>query len=265
LKFPANGDPCEFESRTRKVPGMTQRTALVIGASGGIGRAVSAMLSEVGFALALVARDRAKLESARAGCGPTARNALLLSCDVTDRSQVQAAVEQTLQHLAFIDVLVCAAGANVRQRSLRSLDPVDWDDVISTNLTGTYNVLHFVLPAMRTRGSGLIIQISSLSGLRANTVSGAAYSAAKFAQTALGICIGREERGRGIRSTLIHAGEVNTEFLDGRAARPGGGEGRRQSILQPLDIAATVRFLTELPNNAHIPELVIKPTIDDFS
>jgi NADP-dependent 3-hydroxy acid dehydrogenase YdfG len=119
---------------------------------------------------------------------------------------------------------------------------------------------------MRTRGSGLVVQISSLSGLRANTVSGAAYSAAKFAQSALGISIGREERGRGIRSTVIFAGEVNTEFLEARAARMGGGDDtRKQMILQPQDVADAVRFLVELPQRAHVPELVIKPSIDDFS
>lgn len=246
---------------------ISRRTALIVGASGGIGRAVAATLSEMGFALALVARDADKLKRVLPECGSRAQDALVLPCDVTDRGQVQAMVEQALAGLEFIDVVVCAAGVNVRQRSLRSLDPADWDTVLSTNLTGVYNVIHFVLPSMRTRGQGLIVQISSLSGVRANTVSGAAYSAAKFAQSALGICIGREERGRGIRSTVIHAGEVNTEFLDVRAARPGGDgcSTRRQNILQPQQIAATVGFLADLPGNAHVPELVIKPTIDDFS
>lgn len=246
---------------------MTQRNALIIGGSGGIGRAIAATLSHLGFGLALVARDAEKLEQARDELGPGAQDSLLLPCDVTDRVQVKGMVEQVLGSMTSIDVLICAAGLNVRQRSLRSLDPADWDRVISTNLTGTYNVLHFVLPSMRTRGSGLIVQISSLSGLRANIVSGAAYSAAKFAQSALGICIGREERGRGIRSTVIYAGEVNTPFLDVRAARPGGGtdDGRCQRILQPKDIASAVRFLSELPVNAHVPELVLKPTMDDFS
>jgi len=246
---------------------MTHRTALIIGASGGIGRAIAATFLQMGFCLALVARDREKLERTRAEFGPGAHDALILPCDVTDRNQVQAMVEQVLDRMASIDILIIAAGVNVRQRSLRSLDPADWDQVISTNLTGAFNVLHFVLPSMRTRGSGLIVQISSLSGMRANAVSGAAYSAAKFAQSALGICIAREERGRGIRSTVIYAGEVNTEFLDVRAARPGGGTGddRRQRILQPQDIATAVRFLVDLPANAHVPELVIKPTMDDFS
>ena len=246
---------------------MTQRNALIIGGSGGIGRAIAATLSQTGFGLALVARDIEKLERTRAGLGPGAQDSPILACDVTDRAQVKGMVEQDLERMTSIDVLICAAGLNVRQRSLRSLDPADWDRVISTNLTGAYNVLHYVLPSMRTRGSGLIVQISSLSGLRANTVSGAAYSAAKFGQSALGICIGREERGRGIRSTVIYAGEVNTAFLDVRAARPGGGtdDGRCQRILQPQDIAAAVRFLADLPATAHVPELVIKPTIDDFS
>ncbi len=168
-----------------------------------------------------------------------------------------------------VDVLVLSSGMNIPQRSLRNIDPVDWDKVIQTNLTGVYNFIHDVLPSMRERGDGLIIQLSSVSGIRANQLAGAAYSASKFAQSALGLVIGREERGRNIRSTVLYPGEVNTPFLDQRAGRPGGDAasapgGRRESILQPPDIAATVKFLVDLPARAHVPELVIKPTIDDF-
>jgi NADP-dependent 3-hydroxy acid dehydrogenase YdfG len=245
---------------------VSRPTALIIGASGGIGRAISGTLAQMGFSLALVARDLEKLERARSEFGEGALDAQLFSCDVTDRAQVRQMVEQVLARMTSIDVLIYAAGLNVRQRSLRSLQPADWDQIIAANLTGAFNVLHFALPSMRTRGGGLIVQISSLSGMRANTVSGAAYSAAKFAQSALGICIGREERGRGIRSTVIYAGEVNTEFLGARAARPGGGDDDRcKRILQPNDIVAAVRFLIELPATAHVPELVIKPAMDDFS
>jgi NADP-dependent 3-hydroxy acid dehydrogenase YdfG len=245
---------------------MTHKTALIIGGSGGIGQAVASMLSQEGVRIALVARDAGKLARTRDALGPAAADAVLLPCDVTDRERARGTVEQALIDLTTIDILVCASGLNVAQRSLRALDPGDWDRIIAQNLTAAFNVIHAVLPPMRTRGGGLIVQISSVSGLRANTVSGAAYSAAKFAQSALGISIGREERGRGIRSTVIYAGEVNTEFLSARAARPGAvSEDRRQLILQPSDVAAAVRFLAELPPHAHVPELVIKPTIDDFS
>ncbi len=163
---------------------MSRPTALIIGASGGIGRAIACTFAQMGFSLALVARDREKLERARDEFGDGAKDSLLISCDVTDRAQVQQMVEQVLSQMTVIDTLIYAAGLNVRQRSLRSLDPADWDQIISANLTGAFNVLHFVLPSMRTRGSGLIVQISSLSGMRANVVSGAAYSAAK-------VCTGR--------------------------------------------------------------------------
>ncbi|MGA3160346.1 MAG: SDR family NAD(P)-dependent oxidoreductase [Terracidiphilus sp.] len=246
---------------------MTQKTALIIGASGGLGRAIASMLAEEGYTLALVGRDSAKLQGVRDELGTASQSALLLTCDLTDRAQAQAMVEQVLAQMSYIDVLVCAAGLNVRQRSLRSLDPADWDRVIAANLTTAFNAIHFVLPSMRTRGSGLIVQLSSLAGLRANTITGAAYSAAKFAQGALGISIGREERGRGIRSTVIYSGEVDTPLLDARAERLGASadEGRRAMILQSKDIAEVVRLVVKLPPRAHIPELVIKPTIDDFS
>jgi len=246
---------------------MTQRNALIIGASGSIGHTIAAALSKMGFGLALVGRNTDKLDQARAQLDSAAQDALIVPCDVTDREQVKAMVDKVLDRMTAIDILIYAAGTNIRQRSLRSLDPADWDRVISANLTGAYNVMHFVLPSMRTRGSGLVIQISSLSGLRANIVSGVAYSVAKFGQNALGITVGREERGRGIRSTVICAGEVNTEFLATRAARAGqaSDDERSKRILQPQDIAAAVCFLAELPETAHVPELVIKPTIDDFA
>ena len=246
---------------------MAEKTAVVVGASGGLRRAIASMLAEEGYALALVGRNIANIEATRSGLGAAAQDALVLTCDLTDRAQAQAMVEAALARMNYIDVLICAAGMNVRQRSLRSLDPADWDQVIAANLTTAFNAIHFVLPSMRARGGGLIVQISSLAGLRANTVTGAAYSAAKFAQSALGISIGREERGRGIRSTVIYSGEVNTPLLDARADRLGApaSDGRREMILQPQEIADVVRLLVKLPPRAHVPELVIKPVIDDFS
>ena len=115
------------------------------------------MLAEEGYALALVGRDISRLEATRSELGARSR-ALVIPCDLTDRAQAQAMVEQALAHLTTIDVLICAAGMNVRQRSLRSLDPADWDRVIAANLTAAFNAIHFVLPSMRAQGSGLIVQ-----------------------------------------------------------------------------------------------------------
>ena len=238
----------------------THQTALITGAGSGMGRAIARTLAEAGLRVALVGRDRAKLERVRDEFGGPP--ALVEPCDVADRPAVGAMVERTLAALGTIDVLVCNAGINVPRRALEVLDPADWDRMIATNLTGAYNLVHFALPAMRAQGRGLVIQVASVAGLRASVLGGAAYSASKFGQAALGIVLGREERSRGIKSSVIYPGEVDTPILD---ARPVPLEpARRAVILQPEDIAAAVRFLVDLPPRAHVPELVITPAVDDW-
>jgi NADP-dependent 3-hydroxy acid dehydrogenase YdfG len=240
----------------------TLKTALVTGAGSGIGRAIAGTLSEMGLRVALLGRDREKLDAARATLKTARGSAIVTACDIADRSSVKAAVEQIKSAFESIDVVVCNAGINVRNRSLETLDPLDWDRMIATNLTGSFNVLHHVLPLIRRVQNGLVIQICSISGMRASTLGGAGYSASKFGQAALGICLGREEGARGIRSTVIYPGEVETPILDARPV-PVGAE-RRAVILQPDDIAAAVRFLVGLHPRAHVPELVMTPTVDDF-
>jgi NADP-dependent 3-hydroxy acid dehydrogenase YdfG len=234
----------------------------VTGAGSGIGQAIASTLAEMGLRVALLGRDREKLERTRASLKAARNTAFVTTCDIADRAAVKAAVLQVEGAFESIDVVVCNAGINVRNRSLESLDPLDWDRMIATNLTGSFNVLHHVLPLMRKQQNGLVIQICSISGMRASTLGGAGYSASKFGQAALGICLGREEGARGIRSTVIYPGEVETPILDARPV-PVGAD-RRAVILQPDDIAAAVRFLVGLHPRAHVPELVMTPTVDDF-
>jgi NADP-dependent 3-hydroxy acid dehydrogenase YdfG len=237
-------------------------TALITGAGSGIGRAIAMTLDALGIRLALIGRDLKKLEQTRCELGPGRASALAISCDVADRSSVKDTVKQVLSSLGAIDILVCNAGTNVRNRSLETLSPEDWDLMVEVNLTGPFNLVHNVLPSMRQRQNGLVIQICSIAGIRASTLGGAGYSASKFGQSALGICLGREEGRNGVRSTVIYPGEVNTPILDARPV-PVGSE-RKSAILQPEDIAAAVRFLVELHPRARVPELVITPRVDDF-
>lgn len=238
------------------------KNALVTGAGSGIGRSIAIKLAEMGLRVALVGRDRAKLEETLADFVHGKDTALVAPCDITDRIAVESLIRKVEAELESIDVLVCNAGTNVKNRSLASLEPADWDRMIATNLTGSFNLVHHVLPSMRRQKNGLVIQICSVSGLRASTLGGAGYSASKFGQSALGICLGREEGPHGIRSSVIYPGEVETPILDARPV-PVGAE-RRSVILQPEDIAAAVKFLVELHPRAHVPELVITPTVDDF-
>jgi NADP-dependent 3-hydroxy acid dehydrogenase YdfG len=243
--------------------GLQGQTALVTGAGSGIGRAIAQTLAEAGARLALVGRGRAKLDQVRAELGAAGESSLVESCDVADRPAVLAMAERVLEAFGgALDILVCNAGTNVARRSLDVLDPADWDKMVAINLTGAYNLVHAFVPSMRRRERGLVVQIASISGLRVSLLGGVGYSASKFGQSALGLGIGREDGPRGIRSTVIYPGEVETPILDARPV-PVPSE-RRQVILQPEDVAAAVRFVAELPPRARVPELVITPTVDDF-
>src|SRR5262249_58923672 len=94
--------------------------------------------------------------------------------------------------------------------------PPDWDRVLAINATGVYNAMHAVLPQMRERKDGLIINISSISGKRAAAIGGVAYNASKFAVAALSTSVSNEESQNNIRITTIFPGEVDTPILEHR-------------------------------------------------
>ena len=131
------------------------------------------------------------------------------------------------------------------------------DQVLAINATGAYNCLHAVLPSMRARKDGFILNVTSVAGKRAIALGGIAYSASKFAMTSLGTCVANEVADDGVRITNVYPGEVNTPLLEQRPA-PVSDE-HKQRILQPEHVAAAMVALIKLPKEVHIPEFVIKP------
>src|SRR5690606_34250804 len=123
--------------------------------------------------------------------------------------------------------------------------PEDWDLLLRVNATGAYNCMRRALPGMRARRDGVIVNISSVAGLRANPLGGVAYNASKFAMSALGTTVAQEEKDRGIRISTVYPGEVETPILDKRPV-PVTAE-HRARILQPEDVAAAVRLIACLP------------------
>lgn len=240
-----------------------QRTAVITGAGSGIGQATAIMLAGLGFQVALIGRDAGKLDATRQLMGRD--DTIVESCDVGDQAAVPAMADRVLAALGgTLNLLVCNAGTNVRDRSLAQLSVADWNLMIATNLTGAFTLVHAFLPTLRTQDDALIIQVCSIAGLRVSPLGGVGYSASKFGQAALGIGIGLEEGPRhGIRSSVIYPGEVNTPILANRPVPV--PQDRKDAILQPEDVAAAVRFLVELNPRAHVPELVIKPTVDAWA
>ncbi|MCA9079817.1 MAG: SDR family oxidoreductase [Planctomycetaceae bacterium] len=237
------------------------KTALIIGGGTGIGSGIAHGMAAAGCRVVIAGRRLDKLESVAAGfAGEPA--IMCRASDVADRQQVQALVEWATEQLGQIDIMINCAGVNVPKRKMEELDPADWDKLIQINATGAYNAMRAVLPQMRERKDGLIINVSSIAGVRASLLGGVAYSASKFAMTALGTCVGLEERNNGIRVTNVYPGEVETPILDARPV-PVSAE-HRARILQPEDIASLVVTIAELPPRAHVPDIVIKPTTQEF-
>jgi len=182
--------------------------------------------------------------------------------DVADRESVNRLFQWAEKALGPIDILVNSAGMNVRDRTLAQMKPEEWDRVLAVNATGAFNCMYAVLPQMRARQSGIIINISSIAGKRAAPLGGVAYNASKFAMSALGMSAWLEEAKNNIRVTNIYPGEVNTPILDHRPVPV--SEEHKTSILQPEDVASMVLAVIKLPPRAHVPELIIKPTLQDY-
>lgn len=236
---------------------LSGKTALVTGGGTGIGAACALALAEAGCRVLINGRREDKLQEVAAKFKGEPK-ILTHACDVGDREAVKELVERATRELGKIDILLQSAGINIVKRSMETLAPEDWDKLMQVNATGAYNGMYYALPQMRERKDGLIINISSIAGKRASVLGGVAYSAAKFAMTALGMTVAVEEKDRGIRITNIYPGEVETPILDNRPV-PVTAE-HRAKILQPEDVAAAVLMIAQLPPRAHIPELIIKPT-----
>lgn len=236
------------------------RVVIVTGAGAGVGQAVTQNFVDEGANVVLIGRNLSTLE-ASAEALPKAQM-MMLSCDVGDRSAVDGMVAQVVERFGAVDILVNNAGINVRPRSVTDIDPANWDQIIQINLTGVFNTTRAVLPVMRKKKDGLIINISSIAGIRAGMVSGPAYSASKHGVMALSNTVNEEEVEHNIRSCAICPGEINTDMLSQRVVQP--TVEHRAKILQPEDVAEAVMFVAGLPSRVCIPELIIKPTIQIF-
>ncbi len=237
------------------------KVALVTGGGTGIGQAVAYALADEGCRVVITGRRAEKLEEtvqAYTGKNPILAKAL----DVADRDAVKQVFDWAAGELGPIDFLINSAGVNVPKRGIANLEPADWDTLLQVNATGAYNCIISVLPAMRERKDGLIVNISSIAGKRAGVLGGVAYNASKFAMTALGTTVGVEEADNGIRVTNIYPGEVATPILENRPV-PVTAE-HRARILQAEDVAAAVLMVVKLPPRANVPELVIKPTTQPY-
>lgn len=230
------------------------QTALVTGATEGIGRAIALALAGAGYRVGVCARTAGKVAALVDELRASGADASGRAADVASPDDVAALVRQVEHDLGPVDVLVNNAGvARIKPIAELSLD--DWDTTMNTNVRGVFIMTTAVLAGMRARKRGAIVTIASLAGRNA-IAGGVAYTASKHAVLGFAKSLLLDVRKDDIRVITICPGSVETSLLRGAPTM----YGHNRKILFPDDIADTVLAALALPPRALVSELDIRPT-----
>ena len=231
------------------------KTAVVTGASSGIGAATARALASAGFRVYLGARRQDRLREVADSMGSSA---VPLPLDITDEESVQSFVAQLPEAL---HLLVNNAGGAVGVEKIEAALDDKWRWMWETNVLGTLRMTRALLPRLRASGDGHVINLGSIAGFE-TYVGGAGYTGAKHAERALTRTLRLELLGEPIRVTDIAPGLVETEFS---LVRFGGDAERAKAVyrgMEPLvaeDIADCIAWAATRPSRVNIDELVVRP------
>jgi 3-hydroxy acid dehydrogenase/malonic semialdehyde reductase len=236
------------------------RTALVTGAAGGMGRAITRALIDSGRRVVLVDRDA---ESLRALAGETGGNSCAVELDITDADRVDRLPDLVPEAFRPIDILINNAGHDIGGRTRFDLGPADdWSNIIATNLIGLMRVTRSILPDMVRRNAGHIVNISSINAVRI-VPDMAAYSASKAGVHMFTETIRGELAETSIRVTEMQPGLTKTNIIVTRYR----GDRKKEKeyfdqfkiALEPADIARSIIFALDQPPHVQIAEMMILP------
>jgi 3-oxoacyl-[acyl-carrier protein] reductase len=228
---------------------LSNKSALVTGATKGIGRAIAESLIKAGARVTITARSKGEIAVAVSqlnAIGPGKATGHV--CDVRDYIQVKS----VFGNLGDLDILINNAGVGIFA-SVESMSVEDFRAVLETNVFGVFHCCHEAIPLMKKRGGGYIINISSLAGANPHPQM-AAYNASKFGLNGFSEALMQEVRHDNIKVSYIMPGSVNTEF--------GGDEpsDAKSWQLQPSDIAQVVIDLLSYPDRALPSRVELRPS-----
>lgn len=240
---------------------MTTRTILITGASSGIGAACAKLLADKNTALILAARREDKLHEVAKSCAPARTH--ILTLDITDEEAMKNAIASLPKELQAIDVLINNAGGAIGLDSAANANLDDWNAMIDSNIRGLITMTRLVLPGMKERARGHIINISSIAG--SYPYAGASvYGGCKAFVTYFSLATRADLLGTPVRVTNIEPGMVETEFS---LVRFKGDAARADSVyanttpLTAEDIAACVKFAVDAPAHVNINRMEVMPTM----
>ncbi|MEK6754901.1 MAG: SDR family NAD(P)-dependent oxidoreductase [Bacteroidota bacterium] len=229
----------------------------VTGGGRGIGRAVAFALGKEGARVVACSRTLSDVEEVANQIINEGGEALALKCDVADPEQVEKAFQQAVTRFGPIDILVNNAGVGtVAPYEVADYQIAEWDRIVNVNLRGTFLCCRAVLPSMRERRRGTIINVVSITGVKsAPYVS--PYGTSKFGEIGLTQALLAENHRYGIRICMVNPGPTNTTIWDKKLV-PLPAE-VRNAMMHPEDVARVVVFLASLPDRVRIDEIVVLP------
>jgi NADP-dependent 3-hydroxy acid dehydrogenase YdfG len=239
---------------------LRNKAAWITGGGSGIGLAGAIALAQGGCRVVISGRDAAKLDAAvkqAESLGAPAGSIGSAPLDVADGAAVTRVAQDIQARLGRVDILVNSAGVNFPKRYWNQTDSATFNEVVAINLNGAMACTLAVLPGMRARREGTVINVASFAGWHYGYLTGPAYTASKAALMALTHAFNIEECINGLRATSLCPGEVATPILRKRPVVPSKEEMAR--MLQEADLGRTIRFIAEMPAHVCINELVISP------
>ena len=241
------------------------KVAIITGASGGIGRATALALSKAGAKVAIGARRTDKLEELENEIKQNGGEVISQKLDVTKKSECDSFADAVLQKWGSIDILVNNAGL-MPLSFLKNLKVDEWDRMIDVNIRGVLYCTAAVIPHMKEKKSGHIVNISSVAG-RIVFPAGSVYCATKHAVAAFSEGIRQELSVRSnIRVTCIEPGVVATELTNTITDESLLGfveNAKKMEALKAEDIANAILYAVESPNHVNVNEILIRPTTQD--
>ncbi|MBM83049.1 MAG: 3-oxoacyl-ACP reductase [Planctomycetaceae bacterium] len=235
------------------------KVAIITGAGTGIGYEAAKMMAAEGAKVVVVGRRPEPLNAVVDEIKAAGGEAVAKPTDLENGDDAAAVADFTLSTFGRVDILVNNAGHASKIRSIRYVQPDEWESVFKINIDAVYRLTQACLPDMIGRGEGTVITTSSMAALNPGVLGGAPYSAAKAASLNLMRGLSSELRSLGIRATTIVPGEVNTPILDGRPAPP--PQDARETMMRPEDVADAIMLCATMAHRTLIEEVVMTPTI----
>ena len=225
---------------------------LVTGGGSGLGEAICRTLGAAGMTVVAADVRGEQAERVAAAVRADGGKASARALDVTDARQADDVVREVAAELGGLDALVNNAGTD-RTAALEELAVADWDRVVGVNLRGPFLMARAAFPLLRARGRGHIVNIVSTAAKRA-WANAAAYHASKWGLLGLSHALHVEGRAVGIKVTAVIAGGMRTPFLLDRFP-----DLDPTALQDPMNVAATVRFVLTQPDETVVPEITVLP------